>query len=286
MLATYCTDNELLLFLGLFLIGIALFGLYILLTVKRPSVFKLKVAFIYSIPLFLGVSLILRNFSIENDFQVLLLCTFITLQHMLYWREVSKLTTDVGYHKRMLVDFLDIVPDMVWMKDIDNRFTYTNPAIRDKLLLCTEEEAYGKTGTELAEVQREKGHSYTFGEVCSDSDEITKSRGEECRFLEFGDVNGKFIALQVFKAPLYSTAPNGTKRLIGTIGMGRDLTYEYLDHEHIIQLFDDKEYEKAEELFRRHMTRYLFTGTKVSGTRGRRRTDNEIVQRGSGDDNS
>jgi len=240
---------------------LALFGIYLVLHIKRPLVFKLKVGMVYSIPLLLAVRYM--EFSedhknlLNSDYSILLLLTFAVMVNVLYWREIRWLTTSVGYHKHILVNFLDMLPDMVWMKDTKDRFTYTNEAIRRGLLLCTCEEAFGKTSLELANMQREKGNAYLFGEVCEDSDAIVKAQGEPEIFLESGEVNGRFLALQVFKAPLYKLV-DGKKFLVGTIGMGRDLTYDYEDHEELQRLFDEGKPNEALELFAKHKERYKF----------------------------
>lgn len=240
---------------------LSMFGIYLVLTIKRPCVFKVKVGIVYTIPLLLSIQytgLSPRTIELVNsDYSILLLLTFAVMLNVLYWREIRWLTTSVGYHKHVLVNFLDMLPDMVWMKDKNDRFTYTNEAIRRGLLFCTCEEAFGKTSVELAEIQRSKGNKYLFGEVCGDSDAIVKSTGNPEIFLESGEVNGKFLALQVFKAPLYKIV-NGKKHLVGTIGMGRDLTYDYEDHEELQRLFDEGKPNEALELFAKHKERYKF----------------------------
>ena len=260
MIEPECGAHAVFIMAGIYMAFLTCFGVYLACKTKRPMVFKIKLVVVYLIPFMLAVVYLFPGYHVSEAYRILLFCTFITLTQMLYWREPKKLTTSLGYHRKTLVDFLDLVPDMVWMKDVDNRFTYTNEAIRTGLLLCTETEAYGKTGVELAEIQRGKGHVYTFGEVCGDSDDVTISKDKPCRFLEFGKVNGKFLALQVFKAPLYITCPKGGSKMVGTIGMGRDLTYDFIDHEKIAKLLEDGDYEGAKKAFSVHQRRYMFTG--------------------------
>lgn len=248
---------------GIFMVGVTLFGFHVSLKIRRPAIFRFKLAFVYLLPLSLAVTYLVPTVHIAHPYRVLLMCAFMIFTSALYWREVRDLTTKIGYQKKALPDFLDLSPDMIWMKDLNNKFTYTNEAIRDGLLKCTEAEAFGKTGVELAIAQREKGHTYTFGEVCGDSDSITLKNRKVSRFLEFGTVNGQFLALQVFKAPLYNTRLDGSKYIIGTIGIGRDLTYDFLDHEKISKLIDEGDVKKALKVFDRHKRRYMFTGTDI-----------------------
>lgn len=252
-------DDVIFKIVGIIALLITGFGWYMAYVVRRPPIFRVKLAMVFVIPLMLSATYLLDFLSFSHVYRMLLVYTFIMLLTILYWREIRKMTTSIGYHKSVLVNFLDMVPDMVWMKDIDNRFTYTNKALCDGLLKCSAKEAFGKTGIEIAELQRKKGHEYTFGEVCCDSDNETLLHNSPCRFLEFGKVNGKFLALQVFKAPLWVKLPDGSKKVVGTIGMGRDLTYDYEDHELILKLCREGKYDEAMEALIVHASRYKGT---------------------------
>lgn len=118
---------------------------------------------------------------------------------------------------------LDTVPDLIWAKDLDNRYLYTNQGICDTLLHCNStREALGKNDLFFAERERSRGHQHTFGEICVDSDEVVKKSGKPGRFLEYGLVRGKNLILDVHKTPFFDTAGN----MIGTVGCGRDITKE------------------------------------------------------------
>jgi PAS domain S-box-containing protein len=117
----------------------------------------------------------------------------------------------------------DNVPDLIWAKDMDDKFIFVNQAMCLKLLGCTSpEEAVGKTDMYFARRERDAGRRHTFGEICVDSDLVTKERKAPGRFLEDGMVRGKYLALDVHKAPLLSEAGE----MIGTVGCGRDVTRE------------------------------------------------------------
>jgi PAS domain S-box-containing protein len=117
----------------------------------------------------------------------------------------------------------DNAPDMIWAKDMDNRYLFANRAICDQLLMCNSTEAVvGKTDTYFAELERSRGQRHTFGEVCSNSDEIVKTRQKTMRFVEEGLVRGQNLVLDVHKAPLLDEAGN----MVGTVGCGRDITRE------------------------------------------------------------
>ena len=145
----------------------------------------------------------------------------------------------------LIINFLDVVPDMVWVKDIDNNFIYVNKSVCKNLLLLSKECVYDKTSTTIAHELRSKGIDYTFGELCCDSDEITKERNIPTLFYEYGNVNGKFMALRVLKSPIYDE--HGI--LLGTIGVARDVTFHIISYKKIENLIINGEHEKASSEF-------------------------------------
>ena len=61
---------------------------------------------------------------------------------------------------------------------------------------------------------------HTFGEICLDTDAITMDSGTPQQFDEYGNIQGKFLFLDVLKAPFIDK--NG--QVIGTVGSARDVT--------------------------------------------------------------
>ena len=117
----------------------------------------------------------------------------------------------------------DNAPDMIWAKDMDNRYLFANRALCDHLLMCKDPEAVvGKNDTYFAELERANGQRHTFGEICENSDDIVKAKGKAGRFVEEGFVRGRYLTLDVHKAPLIDEAGE----LTGTVGCGRDITRE------------------------------------------------------------
>lgn len=117
----------------------------------------------------------------------------------------------------------DTVPDMIWAKDLEDNYLFANKAICDKLLKCDfAREPLGKNDLFFAQRERERGHRHTFGEICINSDEVVRTGGKAGRFLEDGLVRGKYLILDVHKAPMFDTDGN----LIGTVGAGRDVTQD------------------------------------------------------------
>lgn len=117
----------------------------------------------------------------------------------------------------------DNAPDMIWAKDMANRYLFANRALCDGLLMCQNPEAVvGKSDLYFAECERANGQRHTFGEICANSDEIVKAKKRPMRFIEDGLVRGRYLVLDVHKAPLLDEA--GT--MVGTVGCGRDITRE------------------------------------------------------------
>jgi len=119
----------------------------------------------------------------------------------------------------------DNVPDMIWAKDINNRYIFTNKAICKNLLNAVDtEEPIGKNDIFFAERERNSHKNdhewHTFGEICRDTDLITMEAGSAQQFDEYGNIQGKFLFLDVHKAPFIDE--NG--KSIGTVGSARDVT--------------------------------------------------------------
>ena len=124
---------------------------------------------------------------------------------------------------RMMQLMANTVPDMLWAKDLEDRYLFANKVIRERLLMCRDlESPIGKTDLFFADRERREGHTHTFGEICVNSDQVVKSSGRAGRFLEDGMVRGAYLALDVHKAPLFGE--DGV--LLGTVGAGRDVTAE------------------------------------------------------------
>ncbi|MFN2353971.1 MAG: ATP-binding protein [Desulfopila sp.] len=117
----------------------------------------------------------------------------------------------------------DTVPDLIWAKDLDDRYIFANRAVCRKLLMCDPQESpLGKKDLFFAERERHRGHKHTFGEICVNSDAVVKKSRKSEKFLEDGMVRGKYLALNVHKAPMLDQSD----RLVGTVGAGRDVTME------------------------------------------------------------
>ena len=115
--------------------------------------------------------------------------------------------------------------DLIWAKDLDKNYLFANKATCDKLLYSKDaSEPIGKGDmffvNRLRNEYPDNPDWHTFGELCIDSDEETLKAGKAMQFYEYGNVCGKFLYLDVHKAPLY----NSDGILIGVVGSARDIT--------------------------------------------------------------
>jgi PAS domain S-box-containing protein len=150
------------------------------------------------------------------------------------WNE-NKILQDTNLKlQKQLYDFkntlrllADTCPDLLWAKDIENRYIFVNKAMCDKLLIAKNvHEPLGKTDQYFANRQRllhtESLNYHTFGEICTDTDDIVKLTQKTGKFDEYGNVQGKFLYLNVHKAPIFDK----NFQVIGTVGSGRIVTKE------------------------------------------------------------
>jgi len=130
----------------------------------------------------------------------------------------------------------DTMPDMIWAKDLENKYIFTNKAFCQKLLNAKDTlEPIGKTDLFFAQRERnahpKNREWHTFGEICADTDTITINQMKEMQFDEYGNVKGKFVFLDVHKAPLFDSEG----KLIGVVGSARDITARKQSEEALIE---------------------------------------------------
>jgi PAS domain S-box-containing protein len=134
--------------------------------------------------------------------------------------------SDLKEHNSELLKLLtQNLPDMLWVKEVNGNYLYANQAICEGLLMAKDtDEPIGKNDIFFAMRERD-AHSdnpdwHTFGELCFNSDLVVIENNKPMKFEEFGNVKGKLLYLEVYKAPFYDKEGN----IIGTVGAGRDIT--------------------------------------------------------------
>ena len=125
----------------------------------------------------------------------------------------------------MLRLLCDNVPDMIWAKDLDNRFLFVNKAYAERLLGAPDtSEPIGRRYGEYFARDRAKRPDdpvwHTLGEYSEDVDRHTLSREEPTVFEEVGTVRGRNVYLDMHQARFVDHAGE----VIGTVGCARDIT--------------------------------------------------------------
>ena len=164
------------------------------------------------------------------------------------WEEIFDKSSE---RKTAAMKFIDIIPDLIWIKDEEDRFLYANAPMCKEILLSPEKDVINKTSLEVARDLKDRGIKYTFGEICLYSDEVTRKREKPTYFYKYGIINDKYVALRIIKAPLYKEG-----KLIGTLGYARDVTYHNEIFEKIESLFNESKYEEARNVFAAYKAKY------------------------------
>ena len=141
--------------------------------------------------------------------------------------ELITVSTEQRRTAQLLRLIADNVPDLIWAKDLQGNYLFTNLA-NARLLLLTDDtaEPIGKNHEEYSNrIRAERPDQkdwYSFGELCGDSDKNVLQELTAQRFEEYGNVQGQFLYMDVYKAPFFDQ--NGV--LLGTVGCGRVITRE------------------------------------------------------------
>ena len=125
--------------------------------------------------------------------------------------------------RNLFLSVLDHLDDMVWAKDLEGKYIVANKAFREKFCYgITWDELQGMTDVELAKkFKKEVGEdNHTFGELCANSDVVVQRSKLPQKFLEDGNIDGKFMKLVVNK----SIVVNSNNKMFAICGSGRDVT--------------------------------------------------------------
>jgi len=140
--------------------------------------------------------------------------------------EALKISEDQSQRLASMLRLMcDNVPDMIWAKDLENRYLFANKALCEQLLNASStDEPVGKTFDFFVQRERERHPDdpqwLTYGQYSQDTDRHTISRDEPTSFEESGRVCGRFVTLDVHQARFI----NSQGMVIGTVGCARDIT--------------------------------------------------------------
>lgn len=235
---------------------IMLFGLYISYSIRRPLVFRSKLSIVFILPLLLlAFSIGTPHHHAVKDTTMLI---FSFLLMILYWREMKLISTSKGYHKNILSRLITEIPDFVWMKDLNLRFTYINKSAAKHLFKMDIDDILGKTCEEIEKIHNDNGIKFEFDSKCGNMDNNVLESKEAKISDECMDIDGKFVSLQIYNAPILN---RHTGKIMGVIGVARDNTVNYTDHINIKNSIEEGDFEKAKELFYKHYRRNMCSGS-------------------------
>ena len=116
---------------------------------------------------------------------------------------------------------MDQVPDPIWVKDLDGRYLYANPATCRLLLGDVSPEAVlGLTEARFGDELRRKGQLHTFDRSGRSSDLEVAEKLQSGRYVEEGFVRGRYLQLEVHKSPLL----DGDGGITGILSSAREMT--------------------------------------------------------------
>lgn len=153
--------------------------------------------------------------------------TFFSIKFMHANETLQKSETRYKNLSSMIKLMCDNLPELIWAKDIEGKFLFVNKACSEILLDAKDTaEPIGKTDKYFAQrgtdAHPEIPDYFTLGNTCTDSDLAVMDQNKPLRFDESGNVKGKFLHLDVYKAPLADENGN----LMGTVGSARVVTKE------------------------------------------------------------
>lgn len=130
----------------------------------------------------------------------------------------------------------DNMPDLLWAKDLEMRYTFVNKAMSDSVLLAKDtDEPIGKTYSYFLE-RSNKEHpdikAWNTLDISSiDTDRDVLENGKPIHYIDERFFNGVYTHLDIRKSPIFDD--NGT--MIGLVGSGRDVTLEKKNEQELIK---------------------------------------------------
>ncbi|KAB1439071.1 PAS domain-containing hybrid sensor histidine kinase/response regulator [Pseudodesulfovibrio senegalensis] len=123
-------------------------------------------------------------------------------------------------HKNLFEAMADNLFDMLWAKDTEGNYLFANKALRNAMHMNDGEELIGRNDLFFAERLRKTGMTPRFSGKHVHSDMTVLHTGHPERYEEEYAMDEGRMVYDVRKSPLFDR--HG--KLIGTVGMGRDIT--------------------------------------------------------------
>lgn len=222
-------------------------GLYIAFRIKGTNSFKLKLSLIYIFILFAAFC---SNFIFNVQYYNKLNAIAVLLLTFFIFRQLKPLMSITKYHKSILSSYsLDTLPSLIWIKDVNNRYTYINNEALNLLFKgVSRDEVLGKTSEGLVYyIHKKLNCNYNFTNCETDCSESFKT------IIKYGYINNDYVALRLHNVPVYINK-DGKQKLECVISIGNDITQECVEHREMLELFETNDTTRLKDHLLKHIT--------------------------------
>ncbi len=254
-------------FYGIAFLLIAISGFYIAYTIRRKSVFRIKMLIVYILPCIVALSYFSKDHgpmtgliffplngdpplekecNESDDCRQLVILTFIILNSILYYREIKLVMTREGYHKNVLGACMKTVQDAIVTTDQNGKITYTNDAMKKMFKIRNGSDVFGLTIREVLQMQTDKGHTLELYKICEE--EYCKVNKVPYTFYQYGEIDGKFSIYTVVHDGIYSS----TGMRIGTISVIHKIDDTITKDSQIFKIITCKSVKEAKKALKHH----------------------------------
>lgn len=203
---------------------LGIFGIFMAFRAKRTAKFRVKLAGVFLLPMICSLGSLHPSLQPTEFYLRAYMSTFVVLLTLLYWREVGYLSASIREHKEAFSGLLRAIPDMVWMKDPDGRYQFTDEEVTHSIILCDPSEVLGRTDDEIAQTCRSAGNEFPVPGIFDSCTWVNRDGEIVCTKCRDTD-----LLLKVYRVPIHVVdRVTGQKRLWGVVGIGQNVT-GYLD---------------------------------------------------------
>lgn len=143
-----------------------------------------------------------------------------------------KVDKDAWLHEQQMEVFINMLPDLVWFKDMPGKHHRINDSFCETVGK-TKEDITGKFHAEIWSGSGSGEDVKADEAVCMESEAVVAREGHTCHFEEtIRHPKRGLCEFSILKTPIYDEEG----RVIGTAGIARDVTKEKADQEKILQL--------------------------------------------------
>ncbi len=117
----------------------------------------------------------------------------------------------------------DHTSDYIWAKDPEQQFLFVNRKMSEKLLNCDDpQDAIGKTEAFFIDWKKDKRSQKPIEKMNDCSEHVTETPEKPVKYLKEGIIRGKYFVMDIHESPVFDEK----RQIIGTVGIGRDITQQ------------------------------------------------------------